>query len=672
MPLIVNPLLVGIFLFLAYGISIRKLGIYWDDWAYLWTKFELGTPGIIRHFSFSRPLAGFIQNWIMSLTGAQPFAIQLYSLVMRLICSSLVGVLVHRVYPDNLFASISAACLFSLYPGFSMQPIALNFGFSYLLMSLLILSFLLTLKALESPSRRLIYTVFAFVLSAVNLFASEYFFLLELIRPLLVWAYLSNRTDSPRPKLKNIPRICLPFLILFSAAVLYRVFFNPTQTLHYDFTLLDALKKYPVNTFRAYLTAVFNDLTAVLFGAWALPFSLPDPAQLGSRTVLLFWGCVGIAFFALLAVFVWLRRRARTRSACGARSMFLIGIAALFLAGQPFWLTGSYLSFVFPNSRYTLSFLLGMTFFLTAVLTLIARRRTGRNIAVGLLALMTAFSVGYHFRIATEYRRDWNLTANFFQQLKWRVPSLKEDTVVITNVLPIRFSTDNSLTAPLNWIYAQAYAPERMPFMLYTNTKRAETLSKFQAGKKIEQEYLSARFEGNTENAVSLYFQNPGCLHILDPQVDVFNQTIPLIDREAALLNNYNRIDNMEVGDPVVNQFFGSNPGNSWCWYYQKADLARQFGDWERVAQLGDEAFALEDYPNDAMERIPFIEGYAHTGQWEKAGALSDEMMDISPLYNDPLCALWKRINRTTAASAAREVTFASVWEKLDCQFLVN
>jgi len=99
------PLLLIFLAVLSYGLVIRKLGIYWDDWAYLWTKMELGYAGIVRHFSFSRPLAGQIQNLVMEITGKNPLWIQIYGLSMRVICASLLGFLFHQIWPGQYFAA---------------------------------------------------------------------------------------------------------------------------------------------------------------------------------------------------------------------------------------------------------------------------------------------------------------------------------------------------------------------------------------------------------------------------------------------------------------------------------------------------------------------------------------------------------------------------------------
>ena len=46
-------LLLALLSALSYGTSILKSGIYWDDWAFIWTRLAVGYAGLLRHFSFS-------------------------------------------------------------------------------------------------------------------------------------------------------------------------------------------------------------------------------------------------------------------------------------------------------------------------------------------------------------------------------------------------------------------------------------------------------------------------------------------------------------------------------------------------------------------------------------------------------------------------------------------
>ena len=77
-------LLLALLSALSYGTSLPKLGIYWDDWAFVWTRLAVGYAGLLRHFSFSRPLAGQLHNLAILLTGGDPIRIQLYVQLMRI------------------------------------------------------------------------------------------------------------------------------------------------------------------------------------------------------------------------------------------------------------------------------------------------------------------------------------------------------------------------------------------------------------------------------------------------------------------------------------------------------------------------------------------------------------------------------------------------------------
>ena len=654
----------GLFVLFSYGLLLDKLGFYWDDWPYVWTRLELGYHGLLRHFSFSRPVAGQIHNLAILITNGSPLSAQIWGLCAQVFGSFCAGLLVREIWPKKSFASVLSALLFLAYPGFTMRPIAINFSFSYFLMGMLFLSFIMSVKAARGEKHRLIFIISACLISLLNLFASEYFFLLELLRPCFLYAAFEENTDSLKERCTRVIRHCLPNLAVFAAGLAYRMFFNRTQTLHYEFKLLSDFKTAPLQTLGAYLLQMGKDCLRVIFEAWGTVFEFPNSADFGSRSTLMY-GLICTAVFLVSAVFLFLFSERNKGEEKGSLTMLLIGISALLLAGQPFWLTESAIHFVFQNCRYTLPFMLGVSLILTAILE---QLRSVRILPVLIASVFAGLAAGHLFAVGNEYRRDWTLTKDFFSQLKWRVPGIEDNTAVVTNVLPIRFSTDNSLTAPLNWVYADDYETDRIPYMLYTNTKREATLSGLESGNKIFQEYLSAQFFGSTDDLISLYYNAPGCVHVLDPEVDSYNQMIPTIDRDAALLNNYSRIRTEDPEKQLPVKLFGAENSQGWCWYYEKADLERQRGNWEKAAELGDEAFGKADHPNDPMERIPFIEAYAHTGRWTDALAQTEAAMTVTPVMNDPLCALWQRIERDCGNAPVKP----ELESLLDCSFLAG
>jgi len=160
---------------------------------------------------------------------------------------------------------------------------------------------------------------------------------------------------------------------------------------------------------------------------------------------------------------------------------------------------------------------------------------------------------------------------------------------------------------------------------------------------------------------------------VLDPEIDALNWMIPEYLRETLPLVSTDPI----LAQPVEGkasprppqEVYGDEIPRGWCYYFEKADLARQYGDWEEVVRLGDQAFAESDYPNDPLERFPFIEGYAHTANWERAASLTRDALAISPEVMQPmLCKLWERIEKNTTGSAGRDAALQDIQETLNCQ----
>ena len=184
------------FVLLSYGLLINKLGFYWDDWPYVWTRLELGYHGLLRHFSFSRPVAGQLHNLAILITNGSPLAAQIWGLAWQVFGSFCAGCLVREVWPRKRFAAVLTALLFLAYPGFTMRPIAINFSFSYFLMGMLFYSFILSVRALRSTERRTLRIIVASLIALLNLFASEYFFLLELLRPFFMLAAAAEGSEE--------------------------------------------------------------------------------------------------------------------------------------------------------------------------------------------------------------------------------------------------------------------------------------------------------------------------------------------------------------------------------------------------------------------------------------------------------------------------------------------
>jgi hypothetical protein len=240
----------------------------------------------------------------------------------------------------------------------------------------------------------------------------------------------------------------------------------------------------------------------------------------------------------------------------------------------------------------------------------------------------------------------------------------------MVNDLPVTYYSDNSLTAPLNWFWAPQNDTQEMSYLLlYPSQRLGNSLAALKPSNPISVDYLAAKFSGSTSKVVSVYYDPPACVRVLDRALDSDNRMLSMDMQAAAALSSTDWIQTFgkAAGDILPDNLYAPEPTHGWCYYFELADLARQDANWEAVANLGDIAFTLNDYPNDPMERFPFIEGYAHTGNWERAFELTKESQNVTEFMEPLLCRLWQRIDRTTTGTPEKDGIITTINAELNC-----
>ncbi len=282
--------------------------------------------------------------------------------------------------------------------------------------------------------------------------------------------------------------------------------------------------------------------------------------------------------------------------------LFFGSLIILFFAGIPFWAANLKPEIHFPNDRIFIPFMLGSA---ALAFLLISLANTKKVLFSILFSLFFSLSFSYQVYQANNYRTEWDSLKQFFQQISWRIPSLEKNTILVTEELPLRFYSDNSLTAAFNWLYSIEIENNQLPYMInYTKARLGKSLPSLQPGTKITHNYRTFTFKGSTDNLILFYHNPPGCVHLADPDLDILNPLIPKNIRPFASLSRLDLINKNEIQNDVF--FITDDSEFSWCFYYQKASLAVQKRDWKEAARLGDIAFSKKDYPNDASERLPF------------------------------------------------------------------
>ena len=642
---------------LTYGLFFWKRGFYWDEFPWAWIYFRLGPDALTKTFSTSRPFWGMIYQLTLPIIGPNPWAWQLLAMFLRWLTALLFWAILRILWPAYSKPAFWASLFFLVYPGMGQHFIAMMYSHFYIVLSCYLLSIYLSLLALKNEKYRMVLFGASYLLATVNLLTMEYFYFLEFARIFLFWQILSGTKKS---RLQKAAFYFLPYLLIFLSVTLWRMFFFTFQNASYPYVLLDVFRK----DFLAGMLLLINNVALsfwrTVFEAWLYPLLTIGITGLGPLTLTLMLILLFTAIF-LVGIFLFKFGTEDADDRVFSRQAGFIGLIFWGLSGGSVWVIGIVPQLNFSMDRFMLPFMLGASLLLASLIALIKNQRA----QMILVALLVGFAISRHFRLEDIFRRDWATQQNLFWQMTWRIPSLEKGTILLSNDLPVTYYSDNSLTGPLNWIYSP---PGEMNLILYFASIRVgKTLPGVEPGQPHQLYYIGPTFYGNTSNILVFDYDPPGCFRVIDPEVEATNRLLPPALRDVARYSNQ-RVILFDRKAQLPGQFYGSEPPHNWCYYFGQAELARQKGDWEQVVALGETAFALDDHPNDPVERLVFIEGYAHVEDWKKAVELSTTSNKISRNYLGPLlCKLWDRIERETQSTPGQASALDKVRRDFEC-----
>ena len=348
-----------------------------------------------------------------------------------------------------------------------------------------------------------------------------------------------------------------------------------------------------------------------------------------------------------------------------ASQAIIIGLLGILLGRIPSFAAGLPLTLQSSFDRLMISMMLGASLFATGLIELFIKNA---RIKTYLFALLIALGIGQQFFNANIFRRDWAKQQEIYWQLAWRIPSLQPGTVLLTDQMPIDYETDLSFTAPVNWMYAPGYKRANLPYaLLYVEKRLGGSLTSLEPDMNVRLSFRTVDFVGSTSQAIVIYMPRNGCLRVLDPawgdeityerQSRFLVDAIPLSDPARITINS----------DKTAKLPFLSEPDHTWCYYYTKAELARQKGDWLQANDLIDEARSLGYQPEDPFEWLVYIEARAMIGDIEAAEILSSEALAQDKGIRDGLCLIWKRIQIQVGARSEAETRLNQILSEYRC-----
>jgi hypothetical protein len=646
-------LLIAIITIIAYGLLLPVTGFYWDDLPFAWIAKFLGPAEFVPAFMPFRPFLGPIFYFTTSLIPPVPLYWQIFALIIRFLIGVAAWWMFQQIFPTRKTLAYFAALLMLVFPGYSQHWVAYTHINQELIPFLFyLLSFGFTFKALRTQKKT--DTLIALLLQICGIFPTEYFFGIEGLRFFLLLTFFQG---SLIERLLKTIKTWLPYFltwVLNAAWLFYYYRFGPYES--YEVTAAQS------PNLLYFLTQALDALWKTGFYIWTqvivLTFSsLPAPASLLA---------LGLAALSFIFLVRYLLRSAQPEATDKTLAVFLLitGVFGILLGRLPSLAAGLPLTLQSSFDRFMISIMLGSVMFVLGLLELFVKHHRARII---IISALIALGIGQQFFNANIFRRDWQQQRDIYWQMAWRMPALEANTVLLTHQMPIDYETDLSFTAPINWMYAPNYTRSDIPYMLLYTEKRlgGVTLPALEKDIAIRYPYRTVNFNSNTSNAVVIYMPQNGCLRVLDPQrgdlviyshlPDSLTNAIPLSDTSRIITN---------PSQPARPPFF-PEPEHGWCYYFAKAGLANQQGDYESTSALAKEARKLGLQPEDPYEWLVFVEAYAMNGEIAQSEEISNTVLAEGGKTLKAVCQVWEQVQVQAHEGGAEAVESARL--RLGC-----
>lgn len=625
---------------ITYGISIPKLGYYHDDWYLLWSGQARGAGSIIPLFSTDRPFMGVVYSFVYRLLGDTIINWHLYALLWRFIGALAFFWILRLIWPQHKYMTTLMTVLFIVYPGFLSEPNANTkqnhlYGFGTALLSIALM-----LQGIKTNIRKWKITcgILSVILTLNYLFIYEYMIGFEGMRLILLgYTAFQAGFKKIRPLAKETLKKIWPYLAATAGFLYWRIFIfegarNATNAAKLAGSYLGNLRYMSI---RLILETARDFLDTSVFAWFVQPYQLFSAAPYSNLVTAVFIAGIVIAL-VLLYTFLfkkwWGADYNEAETPRMIRDFLWIGALVIVCAVAPVILSDREVDLYDAYKSYGLHPISGVVLFVAAIVLMFQP-----NFRKLILVALIGISVSTQILNADYWGQLWDYQREMWWQLTWRAPDIKDDTLVMA-YLPegYRLQQDYEIWGPLNLIYNPE--PAEAPAI------QSEVLNSDTAFDIVKQNVLNNRVRDiklhrDFNNLLLISMPSTiSCFHIIDGLLPVYSESDALLVKQVGEYSRVDRIIPSGIAPIPSSSIFGSEPVHDWCYYYQKAALARQIGDWAEIGRLYDQALALNLEANDKAEVIPFFEGLVNLGRYDEARVMYNKEIKGHPQMRFPLC----------------------------------
>lgn len=411
------PVIAVVLCFICYGCHLTGRGFFGEEWTFLWAQQHLDWSQWTDFIGVYRPVSSALWHWIAGhILGDSLLAWNLFALGARILLAFSFWWLVRMLWPQRKEMATITTLFLTVHPALTVTTMSVVFSYYFIELSLILISFAATAVAIRYRKKFWSYYVLSWLTYGISVTYSEYFILLELVRPFIIGLIIPEEQRWFQ-RVKNIWRFWLPFLvILFGYLVARFLFFEATNSYS---NLSDSLRdffSYPIGWIIFGTGRAISDALNLWWVSWGNAVS----GEIFQRYVVGWMLISGV-----LTAFGMRRAAKRDVGATGRewRSAIIFGGMMTVFGMLPLWF--AYIPAISLGSvydRFALGGLAGAAIVTGGLVISMTRQGKGRGL---LTVLLVMGAVAYHTNVSDRYASHWALQQQLYSGIEAVKPKLE-------------------------------------------------------------------------------------------------------------------------------------------------------------------------------------------------------------------------------------------------------
>lgn len=602
---------------LVYLMGINLFSYYRDDWYYAYDSHIAGSSIFNVMFSSDRPARGIFFEINHALFGILPVPYHIAQWVWRLAGTLSALWLFNLLWKRQRAVNFAMALLYGLYPGYLWWIEAIEYQPMIASAALHTISFALTLTAIQANKKLIKVSLIslAVVTGVVAIALVDYAIGMEAFRLLCIFIFVSNFESSLplKQKIGITARYSVVPLGVMTVFLSWKLLIFEGSRKATDISVqIGALLRDPLETSLAWLGHLMTSMFNTILQAWWHPLSIYYSflATSLSKELSLATFCI-MATVATVLLISGNKIETNNNGNSFLWQAILLGGAGAIAGLFPVIMANRYVNFR-AYSHYALPASLAVIVLIAGLLHFAGSKK----LQLILISILVGIAVLTHRGAAAKAAQEKSTISSFWWQVYWRTPKIEEGTTITAIYPDIDYGEDiDVISGPANFLYYPTPNPgvDFVKYPLAATKIDKNSIEKIvNEAEKDSKPYRSHWMFINYRKV--LVINQPAiqsCVHMIDarwPEQSIYDaeniiRTFPHSKIELA------QTEASGTAEPLK-FVFGPEPAHGWCYFYQKAELARQQGDWKAVADLGDKAASLQLTPHDLIEWAPFLQAH--------------------------------------------------------------